>query len=60
MDRLTTYDLRWLTPLVYSRVNPYGSSVFTTPPVRPRSAFGRKQGTTAQKPREWDESQWID
>jgi len=29
-------------------------------PVRPRSAFGQKQGTTAQKPREWDESQWID
>jgi len=26
----------------------------------PKSAFGRKQETVTQKPREWDESQWID
>jgi len=30
------------------------------PPAKPKSAFGRKQGTVSQKPREWDESQWID
>jgi len=28
--------------------------------ARPRSAFGPKRASAAQKPREWDESQWID
>ncbi len=32
----------------------------SVPPAKPKSAFGRKQGTVSQKPREWDESQWID
>ncbi len=29
-------------------------------PEKSKSPFGRKQGTVAQKPQEWDESQWID
>ncbi len=29
-------------------------------PEKPQRAFGKKQGTATQKPREWDESQWID
>ena len=29
-------------------------------PEKPKSAFGQKQGSAAQKTRDWDESQWID
>jgi hypothetical protein len=29
-------------------------------PEKPKSPFGQKQGTTDEKPRDWDESQWID
>ena len=33
----------------------------TEDPVQPKKpAFGQKRGTVAQKPREWDESQWVD
>jgi len=45
---------------------PSGASVLVAKPaaskklVQPRSAFGQKQGSAAQKPRDWDESQWID
>jgi hypothetical protein len=27
---------------------------------KPKSPFGQKQGTSDEKPRDWDESQWID
>jgi hypothetical protein len=29
-------------------------------PEKPRSPFGQKQGTIDEKPRDWDESQWIE
>jgi len=29
-------------------------------PEKPKSPFGQKQGTTDEKPRDWDESQWIE
>ena len=29
-------------------------------PEKPKSPFGQKQGTTGEKPRDWDESQWIE
>ena len=29
-------------------------------PEKPKSPFRQKQGTTDGKPRDWDESQWID
>jgi type IV secretory pathway TraG/TraD family ATPase VirD4 len=29
-------------------------------PEKPKSPFGQKQGTTDGKPRDWDESEWID
>ena len=29
-------------------------------PEKPKSPFGQKQGTSEEKPRDWDESQWIE
>ena len=29
-------------------------------PEKPKSPFGKKQGTSDEKPRDWDESQWIE
>jgi hypothetical protein len=29
-------------------------------PEKPKSPFGQKQGTADEKPRDWDESQWIE
>jgi len=29
-------------------------------PEKPKSTFGQKLETVVQKPREWDESRWID
>ena len=31
-----------------------------TQPEKPKSPFGRKQGTTDEKPSDWDESKWIE
>jgi hypothetical protein len=31
-----------------------------TQPEKPKSPFGKKQGATGEKPRDWDESQWIE
>ncbi len=41
-------------------VTPAPTPVPSKQPQKPKSAFGPKQGTAPQKPREWDESQWID